>query len=108
MAFKLHCVGVLFPRKLDLVLKNKITYCSSRNIGQPTTEDNLSLLNPKIRLSGVAPERELDERTVGTWYTKTNQTEQESETGMRIGSRRDSGQILGVYRPILIKLDSSL
>ena len=51
MVFKLYCVRVLFPRKFHFVLTNKI---------------NLSLQNPKIHLSDVAPERELGERTVGT------------------------------------------
>jgi hypothetical protein len=53
-------------------------------------------------VGSVAPEREISEKTVGTQYSKSNQTEQESETGVMIGSRRDSGQTLGMYRPILI------
>lgn len=54
-------------------------------------------------VGSVAPEHEIDERTVGTRYSRINQTEQESEIGVMIGSRRNSGQTLGVYRPILIK-----
>jgi len=54
-------------------------------------------------VGSVAPEREIGEGTVGTQYSNNNQTEQESETEVMIGSRRDGGQTLGVYRPILIK-----
>jgi hypothetical protein len=75
----------------------------STNDRRPSSVARLIAESEDTFVESVAPELEIGEGTIGTQYSKSNQTEQESETGVLIGSRRDGGQTLGVYRPILVK-----